>query len=370
MRRDIINAPALQDAIDELLEGALPTLQNYLPALRVSLYRGLESHESVRKARRRKSDPDWAQRKFAEGRALYRFFRDDLSDWEINDLLDNLKQVAEIATSGRGLATDAATFLRGLAHRREKIDDINAATRTFLERTETAALRARRHEALRQPVDVAMDALVGAKCVSIDDIIKLGREARNCLADKEDYWKSFASGRTDIWSLRDGNRLVAVLQAKVGGFVTEVFGPKNIPIGVVGASRIVAFCKAAGLQLEGAGLDLLPDFAGPLLIAPRVVMLKSRIALYAEWPSAVRIDLSGKTGGSRAFLASEDGPDRILTLSFDPEKSCAEEILGATDPREAVNRFGRKRLRQIVQNISLGQTVPSLVQQRLLTLAA
>lgn len=86
MRPDIINAPALQDAIDELLEGASPALQSHRPALRAGLRRALESHESVRKALRRKSDPDWAQSKFAEGRTLHRFFRDDLWDWEINGL--------------------------------------------------------------------------------------------------------------------------------------------------------------------------------------------------------------------------------------------------------------------------------------------
>ena len=185
MRPDIINAPALQDAIDELLEGASPALQGHLPALRAGIRRGLESHESVRKARRRESDPDWAQRKFAEGRTLHRFFRDDLCDWEINDLLDELKQVAGIAVSGGALAADAAAFLRGLAHGREGVDGISSSAHALLGRAETAALRARRHEALRQPVDVEAGSLFGTKCVSIKDIIRLGREARNCLADRE-----------------------------------------------------------------------------------------------------------------------------------------------------------------------------------------
>ncbi len=369
MRPDIINAPALQNAVDEFLEGTPPALRGHLPALRAGLHRGLESHESVRKAHRRKSDPDWAQRKFAEGRTLHRFFREDLSDWEINDLFDELKQVAGIAASDGALAAEAAALLRGLTHGREDIDGISSSAQALLGRVEIAALRARRHEALRQPVDVAAGSLVGTKCVSIEDITRLGREARNCLADDEEYWKSFASGRIDIWSLRDGNRLVAILEARQDGRVTEVFGPRNAPIKLVAVSQVAAFCEVAELELE-AGLDLLPDFAASPLIARRVVMLKSRIALYAEWPTAVRIELSSKAGGLRALLGSEDGPERTLTLSFDPEKSCAEMILGAADPRKAVKRFGRKQLRRILQNVALDQTVPSLVQHRLLALAA
>lgn len=369
MRPDIINAPALQDAIDEFLEGAPPALRG-LPALRAALQKGLEKHESVRKARRRKSDPDWAQRKFVEGRTLHRFFRDDLCDWEINDLFDELAQVVEISTGGGALAAEAAAFLRRLAHSREGVDDISASAHALLRRAETAALRARRHEALRQPVDVATASLVGTKCVSIEDITRLGREARNCLADNEEYWKSFASDRTDIWSLRNGGRLVAILEARRDGRVTEVFGPRNAPIGLAAVGQVAAFCQAAELELEGAGLDLLPDFAGPPLIARRVVPLKSRIALYAEWPTAVRIDLSDKAGDRWAFLGSQEGPDRTLALSFDPALSCAEMILGAADPRKVVKRFGRKQLRRIVQNIALDQAEPSLVQHRLLALAA
>ena len=368
MRPDIINAPALQAAIDEFLEGAPPALRG-LPALRAALQRGLEEHESVRKARRRKSDPDWAQRKFVEGRTLHRFFRVDLCDWEIVDLFDELAQVVEISTSGGAIAPEAAAFLRRLAHGREGINDISASARALIERAEAAALRARRHEALRQPVDVATGSLVGTKCVSIEHITRLGREARNCLADNEEHWKSFASGRTDIWSLRDGDRLVAILEARRDGRVTEAFGPRNTPIELAAVGQVAAFCQAAGLKLE-AGLDILPDFAEPPLIARRVVKLKSRIALYAEWPTAVRIDLSGKAGGLRALLGSEDGPERTLALSFDPEKSCAEMILGTGDPRKEVKRFGRKQLRGIVQEVALGQTAPSLVQHRLLALAA
>lgn len=370
MRRDIINDDALRTAIKELLEGAPPALQGHLPALRISLRRGLEGHESVRQARRRKGDPDWAQKKFAEGHALHRFFRSDLEDWEITGLLDDLEQIAGIAAGGGGIAGEAAAFLRGLTHCRDNIDGMNASARTLLKRAETMALRAKRYEALRHPVEVVTGSLVGTKCVSIDDIVKLGREARNCLDDEKAYWKSFVSGRTDIWSLRESGRLVAVLQARQDGPVTEAFGPGNAKIGLTAACQVATFCQAAGLRLEKAGLDLLPDFAKSPLIARRVVMLKSRIALYAEWPSAVRIDLSGGVGGRRALFESEEGPEHTLTLAFDPRKSCAEEILGASDPRKAVERFGRKRLRRIVQSIAMDQTVPSLVQHRLLALAA
>jgi hypothetical protein len=369
MPPDIINAPALQDAIDEFLEGAPLALQGHLPALRVGLRRGLESHESVRKARRRKNDPDWAQRKFAEGHTLHRFFRGDMSNWEITDLLKYLSQVAGIAASGGALAAEAAAFLRGLAHSKEGIDDIGASARALLERAETAALRARRHEALRQPVNVAAGSMVGMKCVSIDDITRLGREARNCLADNEEHWKSFASGQTDIWSLRDSGHLVAVLEVLQDGRVTEVFGPRNASIELAAVGQVAAFCQTAGLELEGTWLNVLPGFAEAPLIAPRTVRLKSRIALYAEWPTAVRIDLSSKSGGRRSLWDS-DGPERTLTLSFDPRRSCSELILSSADPRTEVKRFGRKHLRRILKTVALDQAVPTLVQHRLLALVA
>lgn len=373
MRPDIINAPALRNAIDELLEGAPPTLRGHIPALRAALRKAMETHESVRKARRRKTDPDWAQAKFDDNQNLYRFHEKKLDDWEIEDLLAELGEVAQIVASGGVQSRKAAAFLRGLAHGDHTVDGIRRSANLIIRAHESAKLRARRHEVLRQPVDVAAGSLIGTRCVSIEDITRLGREAQNCLADNEKYWKAFADGQTDLWSLREGIRLIAVLEVERSGPVKEVLGPANAPIGPREAGRIAAFCRAAGLRLEGAGLTVLPDFATPAVIDRRVVMLSKRVAVYSEWPTAVRIDLSGKAGDPDDLMelfGCDGGPECTLALSFDPNCSSAEEVLGRRDPREAIWRFGRKRLRRIVQGIAFGQAVPSLVQHRLLVLSA
>lgn len=127
MRRDIINAPTLQDAIDKLLEGAPPALRDHITALRPVLRRLFETHHSVRIARPRKSDPDWAQTKFTQGLTLYRFFTEDFLGWEVEDWADELGPVAEMASAGGLGSREAAAFLRGLPHGAWKsIDDLRS----------------------------------------------------------------------------------------------------------------------------------------------------------------------------------------------------------------------------------------------------
>lgn len=226
---------------------------------------------------------------------------------------------------------------------------------------------------LRQPAVVPVGSLTGTRCVSVDDIIRLGREARNCLADQEGLWSAFVEGRTDVWSLRDGGRLVAVIEASQGGRIMEVLGPANRPIGLAEAGLVARFCMTAGLTLPGPGSNLLPEFADQAVIDRRTVRLGKRVAVYSEWPTAVRIDLSVKAGGAdvmRALYGDGAGIEHTLALSFDPALSCAEAIMGDDNPREAIRRFGRKNLRRIVGTVAMGDVNPSLVQHRLLALAA
>lgn len=362
MQRDIINAPTLKEEIDRILGNAPLALQAHFPTLRAGLRRAMETHDSVRKAHRRKSDPEWAQVKFAEGRPLFRFFPDDLHDWEIEDLLDDFARLATIAAEGGPLAREVGRFLRGLAHGRKDLGDLGGAARRLLKRRENVVLRANRHRALRQPNSVVAGSLNGVRCVSIEDIIRLGREARNCLADTQEYWKSFFEGQTDIWSLRNGDRLVAVLETDQNSTVKGVFGPANEPTGPAEAHGIARFCEVAGLSLERTDLDLLPEFAAPAVVDNRVILLGRRVAFYSEWHEAVRIDLCEGMGRSRRL--------QTLTLAFDPRLTCAEEILCGRDRRVAIERFGRKKVRKIVQEVALSQAAPSLVQHRLLALAA
>ena len=73
MYRDIINAPALECAVNTALEGFPDTLQSHQSQFRTYFRRAATGHNSVRQAKKRKSDPDWAVAKFNNGCTLYRF---------------------------------------------------------------------------------------------------------------------------------------------------------------------------------------------------------------------------------------------------------------------------------------------------------
>lgn len=370
MSRDIINAPALQEAIEEALSDAPPALRAYQSGLRAYLRRATESHKSIRKAHCRKNDPSWAQTKFDEGRVLYRLYekdRDELIE-DIRNQYDELGQVAVMAREGCApIQRDAAAFLKSLPHRRGDIRDLGREAWSLIDQAETAALRARRHEVIRPPAHIAAGSLRGIRCVSINEVAQLGRNAQNCLSDNEEYWKQFASGEIDIWSLYNGDRLVAALEVKrATNKVAEAFGPSNATIGLHDVREVTQFCMVAGFGIGRECEGLLAEFATSFLVEPRLVEDGKRIAIYAEWPTAVRIDLSDS--GSR--MAMFGGSTETLVLSFDPGRRCGESAFEQGDPRQSIARFGRKRLRRIVRAIALDQTAPTLVQHRLLALAA
>lgn len=354
MPRDIINADALHD---------------HTTTLRACLRRAAEGHRSVRKAHRRKADPDWAQRKFEGGAPLHRFDEGRRGELVglIRDQLDGLGRVAGMAAQGGPFAREAAAVLRGLPHHRGDLRSLGHQAAGLIERAGVAGLRARRHEALRPPAAVAAGPLVGTRCVSIEEVMRLGRRARNCLATRDESWRRLAEGERDYWSLREGDRLVAVLEVgRPGGEVVEALGPANATVGLRDARDVARFCEAAGLRIGAGCAGLLPGFAAEPVVAPTVVEVGGRVALYAEWPAAVRVDLGGEAG----TWWGGQGPARVLALAFDPGRPLAEAILGGDDPRGAVAGFGRRRLRRIVGSVARGHATPTLVQHRLLALSA
>lgn len=369
--KDIINVPAFRCAIDRALEGAPPGLLDRWPGIGAYLRRAAESHGSVRRARGRNSDPAWARAKFDEGRPLHRFHEQDRGELieDICKQLDELSQVARLAGELNGpCAQEAAAFLRGLTHRWPSLSELRHEVAALLERERSIALRARMDETVRSPSEIRAGRLTGTCCQSVRQIVDLGREARNCLAVNERYWEGFVSGGLDIWSLRSGSRLVTVLKVKRDkGCVVEAEGPGNQPVGLHDARDVALFCQAAGLAIGRNCNGLLADYAAQFLVEPRVVPLGREVAVYAEWPTAVRIDLSGGVELSEDW----DGRSRrMLTLAFDPACPLVAAVLHGPDPRDAVEAFGRKALRRIVQSVAMEQAVPSLVQHRLLALAA
>ncbi len=367
MRPDVINAPALQEKINEFLEGCPPTLKDYLPTLRVCLRKALERHDCIRKAHKRKNDPTWAKEKFDNGRTLYRFDPERLDDWEVEAVLDDLEKMAALVAVGGPASDEAKAFLRGLRHQKLDLDQISGHAHTLNERSEYLALQARRDEQLRPAKSFTSFPLVGHRCESIREIIRLGREAKNCLADEKEYWEKFAAELIDIWHIRDGNRLVAILEVKrAQNRVVEAYGPSNMAIRIQEVRHVALFCAEVGFNIGPNCSGLLPDYTAPFLVEPKLVEVGKQIAIYAEWPTAVRIELSAPSarGLRRVGRRAE-----TLTLSFDPDQPCGTAAFGESDPRREISAFGRKEVRKIVRAVALTQVAPTLVQHRLLALA-
>ena len=264
------------------------------------------------------------------------------------------------------VAKEARGFLRGLSHGDRDLCDLEWEASDLVEEAEIVSLRIRRHEALRTAATVGEGSLIGTRCVTINEIIRLGREARNCLANAKEYWKRFADGQTDIWSVREGDRLVAVLEVgSETGRVEEAFGPSNVTVGPRDAHPVARFCGKAGFGIGPECEGLRDEFAAVPVLGPRSVRVGKRLAVYTEWPTGVRIDM---TPNPKRF-SLEEHPD-TLVLTFDPARSCAEEELQDGEARRAVTRFGRRALRRVAGSIARDQVVPTLVQHRLMALAA
>lgn len=372
MRPDIINAPALHQAIERIMEGAPPALQVYGSALRAGLRSAAEGHPGIRRARRRRTDPDWAQAKFANRVPLWRFHGDHGFEEDFEELLAALSQVGAIAAEGEGLSGEAAAFLRGLPHRALSERDLWIAANDLTERHAVARLWTRRDEPMRAPLRIEDEVAVAVRCATISEIIRLSREARNCLKEK-DHWTAFAREEANVWSVRAEGRLLAVLWADRAGRVTEIRAPSNATVPVADVQAVARLCVRAGLDLGGCEGDVLPAFAeAPRLV--RWVRVKDRVAVYAEWQGAVRIDLGCEADGRRGWplftIGPASDPDRTLALGFDAAVPCGAGALGEDGPGRAVRRFGRKWVRRVVGAVALEETAPSLVQHRLLALAA
>jgi hypothetical protein len=187
------------------------------------------------------------------------------------------------------------------------------------------------------------------------------------LANNGYYWEDFVAGKIDIWSICEGHQLVAVLSVKrATNQVNEARGPLNRNIALRHIHHVALFCRKARFSISTQCEGLLAEYAESPILGPRIVVLDKCIAEYAEWPNAVRIDIVGAEYPgwpmSNRYM--------ILSVSFDSALSCAREILTGRNHQEAMREFGAKRLRKIVQNVALDEVTPTVVQHRLLALAA
>jgi hypothetical protein len=370
--RDIINGSAFQSAIADALEGLPPALQRHRPALKTYFHRTADQHDSILKAHRRKADPAWAQRKFDEGMVLYRFNETD-REHLVSAILSPFSDLAKVAEMERGtdrnMAQEAKAFLKGLAHKNDGLHYPGNEARYLIERANLATIRARRHEILRETAMRMAGSLVGSRCTSLAAIIRLGWSAENCLSKSSHHWKAFVSGTVDFWSLHDDARLVAVLAVKrASNQVIEARGRLNRRIALRHIHDVALFCRKAGFSISERCVGLLAEYAECPVLGPKIVILDDCVAEYAEWSNAVRIDIEGE----EVQVEEWPFPDTPTTVSlaFDPSSSCAREILDGRDPRGAISAFGSERLRKIVKAIAMNETTPTLVQHRLLALAA
>jgi len=367
---EIINGDALRRVVAGAIEGGPPSLAPWRRALERLLLRSAADHDSIRRARRRKADPEWAKRKFDLGQPLYRFCEDRrlFLESDIADIVDKLGKVADIAMRPDApFAREARKVLDGLAHHRDGFLLFDTPADRLLDRMRRTALVARRHEVLRPVEEMRHAGLAGRRCTTIGEVMALGRAAGNCLRNGMEEWGAFADGDVDIWSLHRSERLLAVLEvARRGsaqGTLSTALGPRNTKIGAADAPAVAAFCRAAGIVIRQETDLLLPEFTEPPLLGPRTVVVGRAVAVFVEWPAAVRVDIQSPTSDWRG------GTER-LALSFDPGRSLAEAVVAGDADIGGLDKHARKLLRKVVCAVAMEQAAPSLVQHRLLALAA
>lgn len=275
MQVNLIDTPQLRAMIDEELAGAPAALQPWLPILRRFLRRYLPEAGFARKARPRKVDPEWAQVYFARGARLDRLGRRGMEharDFTAS-FLDDVADVAKIAeSSDHPIKREAAALLRSLPHWRGGSDrgraSISRIIGRFSSRAHRAWLRTNRCTPFCEPAVVRAGSLTGQRCTTIEEVLRLGAEARNCLAWLNARHMRILEGQEMIWSLRSAGNLVAVLCTRPDPVpkIVELYGPHN-RVGVSGyGADLAAWCEEAGLLVSRDCRILLADILPPHLI--------------------------------------------------------------------------------------------------------
>lgn len=368
--RDIINAPALRKAIDDCLADIPGPLAPYREVVVGWLHRAAPFHSDVKRAHRRKSDPAWAQAKFDAGVQLWRYVPDrNCATEDFRSALEDAARLAIIAADTDPVSYQAARLLRSLAHGATRLNQLCGVAAELEHQARRDRLRRNRDLPMRSPLVLCEGNITGTRCATINDIVKLGRETRNCLNDSVDkYHFAFAQSRTDIWALRDGDRLVAVLEVSLPrNSVLQVRGPRNFSLTLDDARDVARFCRAAALKVGKTCDGLRPYYADAPLLGPVAIEVDGSVSLYAEWHEGVRIE--GYQDGDRAWMDFFLG-ENLFELSFDLSRPLGVELATSPEPAKAAKKFGKKRLRRIVARVALNQLQPTIVQHRLLALAA
>ena len=258
MTRDIINAPDLDALIGEQLARANTVLAPHLPALRAAFRRALPLHPAVRRARRLRGDPAWAQAKFDAGLPLFRLVRDREVETDLRAVVRELEDLVQ----ARAGDAEVAKVLRGLPHFNGDPDALLDLAMTAGERSARRRLRALRHRPLHSPRRIVRGDASAELCATMGEVIALGREARNCLAGNLAVQRRIVTARAAIWAFRHGGLLLAVVEAGADGRVSRVRGPQNAPVGAADLQDFSSLLAEAGLVVVDGAPGLPPPAQG------------------------------------------------------------------------------------------------------------
>ena len=273
--RHLLDQTSLDAAVAQQLQAAPAMLGRHVPALYRILRRDLLLLPLGDRVQPSADDPLWARRRAARHQPVHRLGSKGAIAVRqlVSDLLFTLERLALTANrKDHPFYFEIVKKLRGIPHWKigpglsdelkrlpdlstlyglqQLCDDIRHADACAAAETEPPTPKVR------------VGRLVGTRHRKCEEILALGREANNCLLSDWRLRKVF-SKEEQIWALRSGDNLVAVLSAEADGRITEILGPRNrVRLGSC-ILEIAAFVPAAGLTV-GSDItvrlaDLVPE---------------------------------------------------------------------------------------------------------------
>lgn len=276
MTLNLIDTPEFHALIDRELAAAASVLSPWLPGVRSFLRRHLLGPNHATRTRPSSLDPEWVRTRFAQGELLHRLGKQGLrrAALDVGQMVDLLVEIASVAREpGHPFGPEAAALLRSLSHVRRPANGANALViaqiNAFPRRARTALLRARRHQPICAPETIRAGSLTGTRCTTMNEVLNLGSEARNCLASPLQRHLGIQAGEEEIWALRSPERLVAVLAIRLEPRrLVELSGPDN-KTGVSGHGADLAdWCRAAGVMVSRRCQIRLADILPPQMTLP------------------------------------------------------------------------------------------------------
>lgn len=318
-----------------------------------------------------KAEHDWVRKERSQGARIVQFDPSRCGTFSatLDELIQDLAAIARIADSGHASPARAARkFLKGKSV-------IEAGSRSeMLERLENRLLRdvvkARMTERVIVPEPMMLQGLSFVAMDSPAAIDALGNEAGNCLrrrfADGDRFYKAadgLLKGTTQIWAVRSGNALVAVMEVDIEkARICEIKGPANATAPRFMAESLYDFMRRQNLCAAGAdcgSIGVIPALLDRDRTAPDTVIW-DRDKAYRVWIDTRHVVICGP------------GKHAVLRAPADVQKTTHGRIADALAPRTWT--MSRDRSLQLLA-LLLGQeagahpVVRSIAAQALATLS-